>query len=95
MWGDGQWYPDASGAYFYYDEGGKKIYYQEEPSYGQQDYSEDQFAYTATREARSSVMPTGGNRMSMNVRPTISVKDAQRASTHISAPKSPVQTVQQ
>ena len=33
MWGDGQWYPDASGAYFYYDMEGNKIYYQEGEEY--------------------------------------------------------------
>ena len=30
MWGDGQWYPDAQGAYFYYDESGQQNYYQGE-----------------------------------------------------------------
>ena len=46
MWGDGQWYPDASGVYFYYDEQGNKNYYNGEEnygdnggSYGQEDYA--------------------------------------------------------
>ena len=51
MWGDGQWHADASGAYFYYDEAGKKNYYAGEDygnedggQYGQDDYAQDYFA---------------------------------------------------
>lgn len=45
MWGDGQWYPSASGAYFYYDETGKECYYNGEDEYdggfGQDAYAQD------------------------------------------------------
>ena len=50
QWGDGQWYEDASGSYFYYDEMGNKMYYQGE-DYGDEDdggygqsYAQDYFA---------------------------------------------------
>ena len=45
MWGDGQWYPDASGAYFYYDMEGNKIYYQEGEDYTAQDYGNEDSPY--------------------------------------------------
>ena len=77
QWGDGQWYEDASGAYFYYDETGNKNYYQgedygdEDGGYGQS-YAQDYFAQqTRGDEGRGSIMPQGGNRLSM-ARPTTS-----------------------
>lgn len=43
MWGDGQWYPDANGAYFYYDENGKMTYYNEQ-EYAVENEAVDAFA---------------------------------------------------
>lgn len=46
MWGDGQWYPDHNGVYFYYDMDGYMIYYtgeyddeNEGNDFGQADYA--------------------------------------------------------
>ena len=80
MWGDGQWYPDHSGVYFYYDVEGYMIYYTGEyddendtaNDFGQADYAQDQFMQASGRSGRSSIAPIGGkNRMSVG-RPSLS-----------------------
>ena len=65
MWGDGQWYPDASGAYFYYDDVGNKQYWQGDDYY--QETAQDTFDYMPDREARGSMMPDRQQRPSISV----------------------------
>ena len=79
MWGNGQWYQDPLGFYFYYDlEGNKKHwkgeYFDEEDGdhLNQEGDSPDHFGQKRERDTdtRESIMASRGNRITVTGRPT-------------------------